>query len=95
MFNANQTYAKGNIIGFFVIVGSATQGWRYQVYFDSPSANSSAELPVLSVPVPEFSQIGAAIVLAVTVFSSYLMARRRSSQPLSQRIGKSIASYAT
>jgi len=95
VFSADQTYTKGNIIGFFVIVGSTTQGWRYQVYFDSPSANSSAELPVLTVPVPEFSQIGIAIVFTLTVFSSYVMARRRNSRRLRQTIGKSIGSYAT
>ena len=76
-FTVNRTFTKGNILGFFVIVGSATEGWRYQVYFDSPSINSFAELPVLGVAIPEFSQAGLAISMTLAMLCSYAVVRRK------------------
>ena len=75
-FNVDRTFTKGNLIAFFVGVWSTTEGWRYQVYFDSPSANSFAQLPVASVPVPEFSQTGISVRLSFAVLSSYMLIRR-------------------
>jgi len=66
-FSVNRTFTKGNILGFFVIVGSTTQNWHYQVYYDSASMNSFAELPTVSVPIPEFSQLGAVVSMALAV----------------------------
>lgn len=75
-FNVNQNFTKGNILSFFVIAGSTSEGWRYQVYFDSPNMNSFAELPILSAPVPEFSQAGAAISMTLALFSLLAMRRK-------------------
>ena len=77
-FNVTRTFTKGNIVSFFVVVGSTTEGWRYQVYFDSASTNSFADVPILSVPVPEFSQAGAAMTMALVVLSCYAVARRKN-----------------
>jgi len=82
--NVDRTFTKGNLIAFFVAVWSTTRGWQYQVYFDSPAANSFAELPVASVPVPEFSQIGMLVSLSFAVLSSYALIRR-SRRSLSAR----------
>jgi len=83
-FNVDRTFTKGNIIVFFVGVWSTTKAWQYQVYFDSPTANSHAELPVASVPVPEFSQLGLLISVSFAVLSSYMLIRRRNSSSSSQ-----------
>jgi hypothetical protein len=80
-FNVDRTFTKGNLIAFFVGVWSTTEGWQYQVYFDSPTANSFAELPVASVPVPEFSQMGILVSVSFAVLSSYMLIRR--SRPFS------------
>ncbi len=77
-FNVDRTFMKGNIIGFFVIVGSTTEGWRYQVYFDSPSMNSFAEMPTLSVPVPEFSQMGLVATMGLAALCYYAIGRTKS-----------------
>lgn len=75
-FSVDRTFTKGNLIVFFVGVWSTTEGWQYQVYFDSPTANSFAELPVASVPVPEFSQMGILVSVSFAVLSSYMLTRR-------------------
>jgi len=77
-FNVDRTFTRGNIVAFFVGVGSTTKDWRYQVYFDSQTMNSFTELPVLTVPVPEFSQIGILASASVAVLSSYLFTRSRN-----------------
>jgi len=77
MFSADRSLAKGHLIAFFVVVASTSESWRYQVYFDSASTNSFVALPVLSVPVPEFSQIWIALGISFVVLS-YLMTSRRS-----------------
>lgn len=74
----DRTFASGHIIAFIVGVGSSTKGWRYQVYFDSASTNSFAELPILNVPIPEFSQVGVAVSMSFAVLCSYLIRRRRN-----------------
>ena len=77
-FDVNRTVTKGHIIGFFVFVGATTQGWRYQVYFDSPNMNSFAELPILSVPVPEFSQAMGVIIMTMVLISLCVSKRSRN-----------------
>jgi len=76
-FDVNRTVTKGHIIGFFVVVGATTQGWRYQVYFDSPNMNSFAELPILSVPVPEFSEVIEVIIMTMVLVSLCVVKRSR------------------
>ena len=77
-FDVNGTFTKGHIIGFFVVVGATTQGWRYQVYFDSPNMNSFAQLPILSVPVPEFSQAIEVIIMTMVLISLCVLKRSRN-----------------
>jgi hypothetical protein len=76
-FGVNRTFMKGNILGFFVIVGSTTKEWRYQVHFDSSSMNSFADLPTMSTSVPEFSQLGAVSCIILMVFGLCAIKRRR------------------
>jgi hypothetical protein len=80
VFSVNRTFAKGNILGFFVIVGSTTEGWRYQAYFDSPSKDSFVELPTMSTPIPEFSQLGTAACMMLTVLCFGIIHRRCAKQ---------------
>ena len=75
-FSVDRTFAKGNVLGFFVIVGSTTQGWHYQAYYDSSGMNSFAEVPFLGTPIPEFSQLGALVSMAIAVLCSYAVKRR-------------------
>jgi hypothetical protein len=77
-FGVNRTFMKGDILGFFVIVGSTTKEWRYQVHFDSSSMNSFAELPTMSTPVPEFSQVGDVACMTLVMFGLYAVRRRKS-----------------
>ena len=77
VFGVNRTFLKGNILGFFVIVGSATKEWHYQVHFDSPSMNSFAELPAMSVAVPEFSRVGAVACMTIVIVGLCAIRRRR------------------
>ena len=76
-FSVNQTFTKGNIIGFFVIVGSTTEGWEFRVFFDSADMNSFATLPVLASPIPEYPQTGIVATMAIMVLCTYFLARRR------------------
>jgi hypothetical protein len=77
-FNVDRTFTKGNIIGFLAIVGSTTEGWQFQVYFDSPDMNSSVTLPMLATPIPEFSRMAMMGTMAMTVLCAYLIVRRKS-----------------
>jgi len=77
VFGANRTFAKGNILGFFVIVGSTTEGWHYQAYFDSPSMDSFVELPTVSTPIPEFSQLGTVACMVLTMLCFGIIHRRK------------------
>jgi len=77
-FNVNRTFTKGNIIGFLAIVGSTTEGWQFQVYFDSPDRNSSVTLPMLATPIPEFSRMAMMGTMAVTVLCAYMIVRRKN-----------------
>jgi len=81
-FAVDQTFAGGHIIGFFVIVGSTSQDWQFQVYFDSPNMSSFVMLPVIAGVIPEFTQIGAIASMAVTLVLTCVIARRRTSVPL-------------
>jgi hypothetical protein len=76
-FTVDHTFAKGNLIAFLVAVEATTQGWRYQVYFDSPSTNSNVMLPILQVPIPEFSQTTALVSMTIAVLVSFIACRRR------------------
>jgi hypothetical protein len=76
-FAVNRTLAKGNILAFFIIVGSTTQGWHYQVHFDSPSMDSFAELPINSTPVPEFSQLGTVACMTLVMLCFAIILRRK------------------
>jgi len=76
-FGVNRTFTKGAILGFFVIVGSTTKEWHYQVHFDSSSMNSFADLPIMSTSVPEFSQLGAVSCMILVMFGLCLIRRRR------------------
>jgi hypothetical protein len=78
VFGVNRTFVKGNILGFFVIVGSATKEWHYQVHFDSPAMNSFAELPAMSVPVPEFSRVGAVACMTLVMVALCAIRRRKN-----------------
>jgi hypothetical protein len=77
VFGVNRTFAKGNILGFFVIVGSTTEGWHYQAYFDSPSKDSFVELPTMSTPIPEFSQLGTVACMALAMLCFGIIHRRK------------------
>jgi len=77
VFGVNRTFSKGNILGFFVVAGSTTEGWHYQAYFDSPSKDSFAELPTMSTPVPEFSQLGIIACITLAVLCLGIIHRRR------------------
>jgi len=77
VFGVNRTFAKGNILGFFVIVGSTAQGWHYQVYFDSPSMDSFAELPTISTSIPEFSQLGIVACMTLSMLCLGIIHRRK------------------
>jgi len=77
VFGVNRTFAKGNILGFFVIVGSTTEGWHYQAYFDSPSKDSFVELPTMSTPIPEFSQLGTVACMALAMLCLGIIHRRK------------------
>jgi hypothetical protein len=77
VFGVNRTFAKGNILGFFVIVGSTTEGWHYQAYFDSPSMDSFVELPTISTAIPEFSQLGTVACMVLTMLCLDIIHRRK------------------
>jgi hypothetical protein len=81
----DHTYAKGNIIAFVVAVAATTQGWRYEVHFDSPSMNSHVTLPVVvAVPVAEFAQISPVIAMSVVVLL-FIMSRRAKKAGASEK----------
>jgi hypothetical protein len=80
-FGVDRTFAKGNIIAFFVIAGATNEGWQYQVYFDSPGMNSFAELPLDGAPIPELSQVGTVACMALTMLFFGLVYRRKRSAP--------------
>jgi hypothetical protein len=76
-FSVDRTFGRGNLVAFFVGVGSSSRGMQYQVYFDSSEKNSFAELPAAGAPVPEFSQMGALAAVGFAMFASYALMRRR------------------
>jgi hypothetical protein len=77
-FTVDRTFAKGHIIGFIVVVGSTSQDWQFQVYFDSADLNSFVALPVIAGVIPEFTQIGGVASMAVALVFTCLIARRRT-----------------
>jgi len=75
-FNVDRTFAKGHLIAYFVGLASASKGWVFQVYFDSPSMDSFAALPTNITPVPEFSQLGT-VACMILVMLCFAMIHRR------------------
>lgn len=75
-FTIDQTFAKGAMIGFIVVVGSTSQDWQFQVYFDSPNMNSFATLPVTAGVIPEFTQVGTVASLVVVLLFTWVIARK-------------------
>jgi len=82
VFGVNRTFAKGNILGFFVIVGSTTEAWHYQAYFDSPTKDSFVEVPTISMPIPEFSQLGTVACMMLTMLCLGIIHRRKRHAPM-------------
>jgi hypothetical protein len=77
-FTVDQTFPGGHIIGFFVIVGSTSGDWRFQVYFDSPNMNSFASLSVIAGIIPEFTQVGSMVMLVLAMGVACIISRRRN-----------------
>jgi len=77
-FNVDRTFAKGHLIAYFVGLASASKGWVFQVYFDSPSMNSFAALPSNSTPVPEFSQLETVACMILVLLCFGIIHRRKS-----------------
>jgi hypothetical protein len=76
--SVDRTLTKGNIIAFVVAVAATTNGWRYQVYFDSQSMNSHVTLPIVAaVPISEFGQVPAVVTICVIVLLLILQRRTR------------------
>jgi hypothetical protein len=77
--SVDRTLTKGNELAFVVAVAATTNGWRYQVYFDSQSMNSHVTLPVVAaVPISEFGQVQAAVAICVVLLLPILQRRTRS-----------------
>jgi hypothetical protein len=76
-FNVDRTFAKGHLVAYFVGLASASKGWVFQVYFDSPSMDSFAELPINSTPVPEFSQLGTVACMILVMLCFGIIHRRK------------------
>ena len=79
-FSVDRTFARGNIMAFFVGVGSSSKGMQYQVYFDSSATNSFVELPAAGAPVAEFSQTGTLAAVSFAMVASLVLMRRRKQQ---------------
>jgi len=75
--SVDHTFARGNLVVFVVAVAATTEGWRYEVRFDSPSMNSHVTVPMLAeVPIGEFAQTPA--VITISIIFLFLIASRRS-----------------
>jgi len=85
--NINHVFAKDHKLAFQAIVGSTTQGWTANVYFDSPDRNSRAVLPGSLVVVPEFEKEALTLLLTITVSAAFIVVRRKRRQS-AQRILK-------
>jgi hypothetical protein len=77
-FAVDQTFAGGHMIGFFVIVGSTSGDWQFQVYFDSPNMNSFASLSVIAGIIPEFTHLGPMVMLVLALGFACIISRRRN-----------------
>ncbi len=76
-FAVNRTISKGHILAFFVIVGSTTEGWRYQAYFDSPNMDSNVQFTTVSIPIPEFSKVGTVACMTLVVLFVFFLRKPR------------------
>jgi hypothetical protein len=76
-FTVDQTFPRGHIIGLFVLVGSTSGDWQFQVYFDSPNMNSFASLSVIAGIIPEFTQVGSVVTLALALSFACIISRKR------------------
>ena len=72
-FAVNRTFSKGHILAFFVILGSTARGWHYQAYFDSPNMDSFVQLPIVSLPIPEFSKLGTIACMTLVMFCFFFV----------------------
>ena len=76
--SVDRTLSKGNVIAFVVAVAATTNGWRYQVYFDSAGMNSHATLPIVAtVPIDEFGRVPAVVTMCVIVLLLILPRQRK------------------
>ena len=55
--NVDHLFSKGHTLGFIIGIGSTKQAWEVNVYFDSPSMNSRAVIPVDSLVFGNASSI--------------------------------------
>lgn len=76
-FNVDRTFAKGHLIAYFVGLASASKGWVFEVYFDSPTMDSFAALPVNITSVPEFSQLGTVSCMILVLLCFGIIYRRK------------------
>ena len=61
----NQSVSAGQRLVFAVGVGSTTEGWRMNVYFDDVQHSSGVQLPTAVTVVPEFNP--ATFILAILI----------------------------
>jgi hypothetical protein len=73
--NINHVFPKNHKLAFEAIVGSTTQGWTANVYFDSPDRNSRAVLPGSIVVVPEFEKGVLTLLLSMTASAAFIVVR--------------------
>lgn len=73
--NFDRQVTSGQKLVFAVGVGSTSPAWRMKVYFDDQQYASRAQLPSDITVIPEFTQIPAVVLFAVTVFFLSLIKR--------------------
>jgi hypothetical protein len=76
----NHVFAKDHKLVFQVIVGSTTQGWMVDVYFDSPDRNSRAIIPGSPAIVLELEKETLTLVLVAALGATFFLSRRKKSQ---------------
>jgi len=84
--NINHVFLKNHRLAFEVIVGSTTQGWTANVYFDSPDRNSRAVLPGNPVVVPELKHGASVLAMTVMVAATFLICRKKLKHTLKREI---------
>ncbi len=74
--NVNHVFLKNHRVLFQVLVGSTTQGWRANVYFDSSDRDSGAVVPGNAVVVPEFGKRNLILVATAALTMLLLISKR-------------------